>query len=93
MTRRQITAMRRHADRLDRAAERAKREYDAMRDTFPEYAGASGASSMIAVAARATDDAVAAARRYRDSLERWDRDNAANAAAVAAQLREDGAIT
>lgn len=67
MTRRQITALRRHADRLDRSAEQAKRHYAALRGTFPEYTMGSD-RGMLLEAARAADDAQRAARNFRDRL-------------------------
>lgn len=68
MTRRQIAAMRRVVATAEANADRALRDYDRMRATFPEYNARD--EGFIMDAARAVDDARRHARRLRANFDR-----------------------
>lgn len=67
MTGRQITALRKHADRLDARAATARKHFDDLREAFGSF---SAGGSYLMAAATAADHAVDDARDFRAQLTR-----------------------
>ncbi len=65
----ELTALKRHADRLDRQAEQAKRHFDQMRAVFPHYVMGRD-RGLIQTAAQHADEASRSARQFREGLDR-----------------------